>query len=134
MIYILDASAMIAYLRNEEGAVFVGACLLERANESYSHAVNLCEVFYDFRRTGGEQTAQAAIGDLLGVGIRAREDLSSEFWQAAGRVKAVHRRVSLADCFAIALAQSMGGTVLTCDHHEFDAIAAGNPCPVTFIR
>jgi predicted nucleic acid-binding protein len=55
-------------------------------------------------------------------------------WRTAGRLKAIYKRVSLADCFAIALAQSLGGTVLTCDHHEFDAIAAANLCAVTFIR
>lgn len=134
MIYVLDASAMIAYLRHEPGAAVVAVCLAEPANESYAHSLNLCEVFYDFRRSGGEQIAQQALGDLLALDIHARDDFSPEFWQAAGRIKAAHRRVSLADCFAITLAQSLGGSVLTSDHHEFDAVAAANFCPVTFIR
>lgn len=96
MIYVLDASAMIAYLRRETGAALVAACLSEPANESYAHSLNLCEVFYDFHRTGGEQVAQQVLGDL-------------EFWQAAGRIKAAHRRVSLADCFAIRLATIEAG-------------------------
>ena len=125
---------MIAYLRNETGGPMVAACLAEPANESYAHSLNLCEVFYDFHRNGGEQVAQQALADLLALGIHARDDFSTEFWQAAGRIKAVHRRVALADCFAIALAQSIGGSVLTSDHHEFDAVAAANLCSVTFIR
>ncbi len=43
-------------------------------------------------------------------------------------------KVSLADSFAIALAQRMDGTVLTSDHHEFDRIADESVCNVKFIR
>ena len=44
------------------------------------------------------------------------------------------RRVSLADCFAIALALLENGTVLTSDHHELDPIAQADLCPIRFIR
>ena len=134
MIYILDAGAIIAYLRKEPGGVEVRGILNDPSSACVIHAVNLCEIFYDAYRSLGEHGAREAIDELLRTGLVLRDDLSPAFWQAAGRIKAVHRRVSLADCFAIALAQSMGGTVLTCDHHEFDAVASANLCPVTFIR
>ena len=43
-------------------------------------------------------------------------------------------RISLADCFCIALARLENGTVLTSDHREFDKIADASICPVQFIR
>lgn len=43
-------------------------------------------------------------------------------------------RISIADCFCIALTQRLNGEVVTCDHHEFDAIVPLNLCPIQFIR
>jgi predicted nucleic acid-binding protein len=42
-------------------------------------------------------------------------------------------KLSLADCFALALAVRTGGTLVTSDH-EFDPVAALGLCPVLFIR
>ena len=55
------------------------------------------------------------------------------FWQEVGRYKATNK-ASLADCTAIALANRVGGELVTSDHHEFDAIAANGVCRVRFIR
>lgn len=43
-------------------------------------------------------------------------------------------KISLADCFAPALAIRTGGTLVTSDHHEFDAIVPLGLCPTLFIR
>ena len=134
MVFVLDACAMIAYLRNEPGSERVAQLLLSDKDRCVAHAINLCEVFYDFYRAGGEAEAKAAIADLSRVGIMENTELGLAFWQAAGAVKAVHRRVSLADCFAIALANSLGATILTSDHHEFDPLAVAGTCQVEFIR
>jgi hypothetical protein len=50
-------------------------------------------------------------------------EFGTEFWQTVGTIKAIHRRVSLADCFAVALANRLGATVPTAYHHEFEALA-----------
>jgi len=134
VIYILDASAMIAYLRGEPGADAVSAMLVNTSHDCLVHAVNLCEVYYDFYRASGERAARDAVSDILALGIPLRSDLSIEFWQNAGEIKAKLRRISLADCFAVTLAQSVEGTVLTSDHHEFDSFAARGVCAVSFIR
>ena len=42
---VFDASALIAYLRNEDGGVFVENLLDDADVEKVAHAVNLCEVF-----------------------------------------------------------------------------------------
>ena len=38
------------------------------------------------------------------------------------------------DFFAIALAQELGGEVVTADHHEFDSLVLLGIVPITFIR
>jgi predicted nucleic acid-binding protein len=134
MIYVLDSSAIIAYLRQEPGGASVRKILDTPEDACFVHAVNLCEVYYDAYRRDGEDAAGRIVDGFISIGIVVSEEFSAGFWRAAGKIKALQRRVSLADCCAIALAQSLGGTVLTCDHHEFDAIAAANVCAVSFIR
>lgn len=134
MIYVMDSSAMIAFPRNETGAATVADLLTDPQNECCAHALNLCEVFYDFARSGGESAAQSAVTGLLNVGVIERRDLDVAFWQQAGRLKAIHRRVSLADCCALALTLRVGGELVTSDHHELDALAAAGVCPINFFR
>ena len=134
MIYVLDACAIIAYLRGEPGADEVSAILFDPAHVSLAHALNLCEVYYNFYRANGEMAARNSINDVFALGVQLRNDLSAQFWQGAGALKALHRRISLADCFAVALTQAVGGTVLTSDHHEFDPLAERGFCALTFIR
>lgn len=134
MTYILDASAMIAWLRGEQGADVVDSILLDPSHRCLAHSINLCEVYYDAYRHGGQSIAQSTLRDLESAGIVAREEMSPAFWQAAGALKAMRRRISLADCFAVTLARLEGATFLTSDHHEFDAFAAEGHYQITFIR
>ena len=137
MIYVLDASAMIAYLRGEAGADVVETALIEAlinpATQCVAHSINLCEVYDDFYRAGGEPAAKGAIADLEAADVMERADFDQAFWQDAGKLKA-RGGISLDGCFAIALTNRPGGTLLTSDHHEMDPIAAAGICPVTFIR
>ncbi len=134
MIYVFDAGARVAYLRDEPGADTVEEVLQDAGNVCAVHAVNLCEVYYDGCRRDGVDVAKKVIENMLSRGLRLREDMDPEFWQTAGRIKATHKRVSLADCFAIAVARRLGAAILTTDHHEFDAVAQAQLCAVTFIR
>ena len=54
--------------------------------------------------------------------------------KAAGKLKGAWKRVSLADCFALALALEESGTMVTTDHHELDSLADAKVCPIRFIR
>ena len=101
MSVVYDASALISFLRDEPGAEAVQNLL--SSPPGYVHALNLCEIYYDFWRASTQSAAESAISDLLALGIEERNDMDSEFWREAGRLKAVHRRVSLADCCALAL-------------------------------
>jgi predicted nucleic acid-binding protein len=132
-VHVLDASAMVAYLAGESGAATVEALLNDSAAQCYAHAINLCEVFYDALRATDERRARQAIRDLRAAGVIERRDLSGVFWLNVGRLKA-RGRISLADCFGIALAQQMGGEIVTSDHHEFDALVPLGIVPIHFIR
>lgn len=132
MTLVFDANALIAYLNGEQGQEFVESLLSDSQNECFVHAANLCEVFYDFRRGGGEDVAQSALRDLHLAGLVLRDDMDEDLWQAAGRIKADLKRISLADCFCAALAERVDGTVITADA-EFQPLADDGR-RVTFIR
>jgi PIN domain nuclease of toxin-antitoxin system len=130
----MDACAMIAFLRGEEGSEKVASLLSDAGNRCFAHAVNLCEVYYDFIRAADISTARSAMRDLTKVGIQTRHNMSRNFWQRIGELKGTIRHVSLADCFAVALSEQLNGPVVTSDHHEFDALADAGICRALFIR
>jgi predicted nucleic acid-binding protein len=125
---------MIAFLRDEPGAEVLEEILNDPQSVCYAHAVNLCEVYYDFLRSEGESAAEAAIADLLAVGITPREDMDSDFWREVGRIKVNPGKLSLADSFLLALAQRMGAEIVTTDHHEFDRLLPLGLWTFQFIR
>lgn len=133
LITILDSSAMIAYLRQETGAMVVDQVLTDPSNVCIAHSINLCEVYYDAIRVDGLIGAEKILDDLFALGIVERNDFDANFWKEVGRIKA-ENKASLADCFAIVLANILDGTLLTSDHHEFDKIAKDGICSVQFIR
>jgi PIN domain nuclease of toxin-antitoxin system len=133
MIYVLDASAMLAYLHGEAGADVVENALIDTGGQCLAHSVNLCEVYYIVHRDDGETTAEAAISDFRALGVIERADFDEAFWKEAGGLKA-KGGISLPDCFAITLTNRVGGSLLTSDHGEMDKVAAAGGCNITFIR
>jgi PIN domain nuclease of toxin-antitoxin system len=133
LIYVLDASAMLAYLNGEPGSVVVDRLLRDPQHDCYAHAINLCEVYYDFMRRADEPTAEQAIADLLSVGVNERDDLDPAIWREAGKLKA-GRRLSLADALGLSLTQRLGAEFVTSDHHELDALASTAAYAILFIR
>jgi PIN domain nuclease of toxin-antitoxin system len=105
---VLDACAMIAFLRGEKGGSVVARILADSVDTCFAHSVNLCEVYYDFVRVAGKRTARAAINDLQAAGVQTRRDMNKAFWLEVGNHKGTIRRISLADCFAIALSRNSG--------------------------
>jgi PIN domain nuclease of toxin-antitoxin system len=134
MTTVFDASVLIAFLGMEQGALVVRQTLRDSRGECYVHAANLCEVYYHIVRIRDVTTADRTVDRLKGIGITVREDMDSAIWRDAGRLKAAYVRVSLADCYCLALARRVGGEVLTADHHEFDALVPHGLCPIRFIR
>ncbi|MEY3299318.1 MAG: hypothetical protein RLZZ597_2578 [Cyanobacteriota bacterium] len=131
---ILDACAVIAMVKNETGSEIVEAYLLDNQHHCMIHSINLCEVYYGFLRSDGEAFAKQIIQGLQQAGVAIRSDLTISFWQQVGHYKATINRISLADCFALALANQEKGLVLTSDRKEFEPVTRLNICPIEFIR
>ena len=95
---VLDANAMIDYLRGEPAGKIVRYQLEDVNITAYAHSINLIEVFYEYSRGGDVMTARAALETLRGDGIATRDDLDGAFCEDAAQLKADWKRVSLADC------------------------------------
>ena len=132
--YVLDACALIAFLNREAGASVVDGLLTDPESVCFAHAINMCEVYYDLVRRSGSPTARQAVADLIAVGVRVRQDMDIAFWQQVGNLKVNPGKLSLADCFALALAIHTGATLVTSDHHEFDPLVPLQLSPIQFIR
>lgn len=135
MRYVLDACALLAFIRNEDGALTVRQALESEHNVCLVHAVNLCEVYHDCLRCYGNDPTEKLLDGFMEGGLKIRDDMDADFWKAAGKLKA-HGRISLADCFAITLSVREDAVLLTSDRHEFEPLLAipGFPAQVQFIR
>lgn len=108
--YVLDASALIALLREEPGADMVA----DRLVDSAISLVNLSEVVALFARTGA---SAAAIRDVLDPLPLARLPLDEPIAYAAGLLAPVTRPagLSLGDRVCLATARHLGVPTLTGD-------------------
>lgn len=130
---VLDACSVIAYARGEQGADVVEAYLLGDSS-CWMHSINLCEVYYDFLRAGGLVSAEQVVADVRDFGVQIYSGADDPLWKVAASYKAALRRISLADCFAMALTNQLEGSLLTSDHKEFDPVVEQKLCRVEFIR
>lgn len=133
-VLVFDACAVIALLEAEPGVEVVEQLLDDPSNRCLLSPVNACEVYYDFLRRGYGEATGILEPILAGYELQILETLTPEIWQTAGTLKAQWRRVSLADCFGLALAIQEKGTFVTSDHKELDALALAGVCPIRFIR
>jgi PIN domain nuclease of toxin-antitoxin system len=133
MTHVLDACAIIAFLRDESGAAVVEECLAMEPPSCMVHAVNLCEVYYDFVKRSNEEAAAAAVDTIRAIGVNVREDMDEAFWQQAGRYKA-RFRVSLGDAFVLSLADRFDAKIVTSDRGDFEPVLQAGACSITFIR
>jgi len=122
--YVMDACALIAFLRDEAGSESVTSVL--RSADSGNAAIrmngiNLLEVYYDVYRMAGRKKAHEELIMIKKLPFTIASELSDDVFLEAGRLKASYR-ISLADSIALAEASVSGGLLLTADHHEFDVI------------
>lgn len=133
MIHVLDAGVMIAYLDGEPGASVTAQLLIDHPAQCYAHVMNLTEIYYIYFRRGGAAMAENALQTLFNAGVIASAEMDDAFWKNVGMIKGSHA-LSLPDAFCITLAQRLGGTAVTTDHHEFDPLVSLGYCPILFIR
>lgn len=137
---VLDSSAMLAYLHGEAGGQMVAQVMSDPAREVpvCAHAVQLCEVFYDFLRTEPMARAEEALFALRADGVKERSDMDAAFWHDMAFIISSQRkgghRLALGDSFGLALCRREGATFYTADRGEIQAVADAGLCAVTFIR
>jgi len=119
--YVIGACALIAYLRKEEGGDKLRVLLKDSNNRFFIHSVNLGEVYYDSLRISGKERARELFGDIARLPINIIWTLDIPFIELVGKYKTSFS-ISYADSFVLALAEREGGTVISTDRHEFDAI------------
>ena len=134
-VFVLDACALVALLKNENGADVVAAAYKQAENGEATvmmNRVNLLEVYYGFYHSDGKEYADK-IMEGVAKSIVAISEFDHEIFPVAGRLKASYR-ISLADSIALAQAIVSGGELLTSDHHEFDSIEGMEPIVFHWIR
>jgi predicted nucleic acid-binding protein len=113
---VLDSYAVLAFLFKEKGHEIV-LDLLEKAMESDNKlliaAPNWAEVRYMVERKAGSDRWAEVRDKLLGLPIEII-DADRKLAEAAGEIKAFHQ-MSLADCFAAALARLKKAEIYTGD-------------------
>jgi len=122
--YVLDASALMAFLEDRAGAGKVEELLAKAAEAKRPLAmsvINWGEVHYSIWRAHGEKQAKAKLQEIAQLPV-AIVDVDGEFGKLAATLKAVYN-LPYADCFAAALAQSRKATLVTSDH-DFERAGA----------
>jgi PIN domain nuclease of toxin-antitoxin system len=130
---VLDACALIAFLNDEPGAEVVAA-IFEHLPSVEMSAVNLLEIAYDaIRRSGNPQAGRELMDVVRQLPIKIHWNIDDEVFHNAARLKASFR-ISLADAFALALAEKLNAAVATSDHHEFEALESIGTARFIWIR
>lgn len=130
---VLDSYALLALL--EGGAAgerikeLVGKATDGRC-QLFMSVVNLGEVLYIIERERGLPKAQEALARIDELPIRI-VDVERGQVLAAAHIKA-QWPVAYADCFAVALAQSHGATIVTGDL-EFKQLEAASVIPIAWL-
>ena len=134
--YVLDACAVIAFIIDEEGAEKVEK-ILARSSEKkcavYINKINLLEIYYNFRKEYDQETLDEAYSRILALPISVVDTMNDDVFYEAGRLKSEYK-ISLADAIALAEAKTRGALLVTCDHHEFDAIDKSEEVRFHWIR
>jgi len=135
-LFVLDACALLALIKKENGADSVAGAY-RKANKGKAliimNKVNLFEVYYGIYRETGKEYADKILNSIKQSLISISE-FSDDIFIQAGYFKAKYK-VSLADSIVLAQAFVLSGSLLTADHHEFDAIEeAGENIRFSWIR
>ena len=114
--YVLDAWSIMAYLGDEQAGAEVETLIVEAHEDSlplHMSVVNAAEVWYALARRASEAKANQSLTELSQLGIKF-EEVDMDLALGAARFKAQHK-MSLADCFAAALALRLKADLVTGD-------------------
>jgi PIN domain nuclease of toxin-antitoxin system len=131
--HIVDASALIAYLKQESGSQVFADLLAVAENTLAIHSVNLCEVYYTFLRVGEPESAENAWKIVESI-LSVIEKTDEQFMKRVGRWKAKYATFPLGDAFAAATAEEFACPLVTADHHDFDQAEKDGSLKIVWVR
>ena len=131
MKWVLDASALLAWLLNERGADRLDSVMRALPSDARIHVVNLAEVHYHALRRGASQLDHTK--ELIaGLGLNVERTTSDALLAQVVQLKATRTPLSLADAFAVGFAMTEGATLLTTDRGEMEKLS--DVCSIEFLR
>ena len=123
-IYILDTSAILTYIEDEDGSDYVENLLIDAEKgiaDIYVSFISLTEVFYITMREKGELLASERVKLIQSLAVKVQE--SDETINInAGKLKA-RNSISLADAYIAALCQIHNGILVHKDP-EYEKLAS----------
>ena len=104
--YVLDTSALLAYIENEEGAIEIGALLQKALNEEIELCMSIVSCIEVFYISWQEQGKAIAIERLQWINdlIIIQEPVGAQLTKIIGEIKAM-KEMSFADCCIAGLAK-----------------------------
>ena len=132
----LDSSALIAQLNDEQGAEIVEQIFLSAQQENTAiliHAASIAEVYYDFLKRADLKLAEQFLKDVNQLPLKVVTEISFDLIKAMGHFKTKYK-ISFADIFVLATAKLNNAAIITSDHHEFDIIEASGELNFEWIR
>lgn len=131
--YVLDACALITFLRKEKGHEKLLTLFKENQIKFLMHAVNLGEVYYDTLRFCNKKQAHELFADIAQLPVNVVWILDTELLELAGKYKTGFS-MSYADTFVLALAEREEAIVISTDHSEFDAVEKSGAVSFYWLR
>ncbi len=133
--FVLDSFAVIAFLRDEEGADKIEEILKEAEKgktKLYMHMINLGEVYYNVLKEEGEGLANNVWAKIKNYPVDFIDDLSEGFLLNVARVKGTYP-ISYADAFAAATSVEKEALLITGDP-DFKLLERDGKIKVLWIR
>lgn len=111
-VYVLDSYAILAMLEDRPGADKVSQIIADAKTDKYMSVINLVEVLYIIERRRSQKAAAEVKEAILETEDLKLMPVDLERAAAAAGIKA-KGGLSYADCFTVALAKELRGTILT---------------------
>ena len=107
--------------------------LTDPESTPYAHALNVAEVYRIVLRAIDEAAAEDAVGILQTDGVQIREDLDTEIWKRAQKLREQHP-MALPDAIGLSLAYRINADFVTADRAELEPVEKAETSLITFIR
>jgi predicted nucleic acid-binding protein len=135
--YVLDACALIAVFKKEEGFEIVRDLITDADVGKIAVSmsiVNALEVYYGFISADGIEYATGLMQRLDNSSIQIVAHITRPVFDHAARLKGVYHHLSLADAVGLATAASLNARFVTSDHHEINWLEQAEPLDIYWFR